>query len=243
MNTFGASACRLTPSRRKFRPCQSRTNRYRMQEPLTFQSLSGVAIFLLAVNLAYLRFEIFEHRERIRKHALGKLGSVEEIPDSLKELEFYKRLSYWAGISEDGEEAAKLLGWRGNWYPWLFDSKRDRVVPELMVWLALPVVIAGIIAVSGLVQLEIHAIWFKWVVALGLVLMTVGSVVLVLSGNGYITRACRSIDKDAEQWGIVMKNEAKRVRTKPVGHARLPSSMTPPTTRLRGLGGADSSGE
>ena len=74
-----------------------------MPEASLLQPLIDMATFLLAVNLAYLRFETFEHRERIRKYALEKWGAEDEIPDKLKESTYYKRLSYWTGISRDRE--------------------------------------------------------------------------------------------------------------------------------------------
>lgn len=56
------------------------------------QALIGLALFVLAVNLAYLRFETFQHRKRIEAYALGKLGQ-DAIPDDLEETDYYKRLS------------------------------------------------------------------------------------------------------------------------------------------------------
>ena len=92
---------------------------------LQLQPLINMAFFLLAVNLAYLRFETFEHRKRIKNHALNKLGSVDDVPDDLKESDYYKRLSYWAGISQDSKAVSEELRW-GRWYPLVFDTQHDR---------------------------------------------------------------------------------------------------------------------
>ena len=183
-----------------------------------------MAAFLLAVNLAYLRFETFEHRERIKKHALEQWGASDDVPDNLKESTYYKRLSYWAGISQDRKAVREKLGWSG-WYQFVFDTQRDRQASKIMVWSALPVVLAGTADVSGLMRIPSQTEWIGWLLAT-LEIMTVGSVALVLGGNRYISTACTLIDKDAEQWKIVMRDQTPDVRTRP----RLPNPpvLAPP---------------
>ena len=172
-----------------------------------------MAAFLLAVNLAYPRFETFEHRERIKSHALEKWGAVDGVPDDLKQSTYYKRLSYWAGISQDRNAVIEKLGWY-RWYSFVFDTQLDRTASKIMVWIALPVVLAGTMDVSGLMRIPSQAEWIGWLLA-ALEIMTLGSVALVLGGNGYISTACNLIDKDAEQWKIVMRDQTRDVRTRP----------------------------
>lgn len=182
------------------------------------QPLVNMAAFLLAVNLAYLRFETFEHRERIKQHALEQWGASNDVPDDLKKSDYYKRLSYWAGISQDSQAVKEKLGWRG-WYQFVFDAQHDRQAATIMVWTALPVVLAGTADVSGLIRIPSQTEWIGWLLAT-LELMTAVSVALVLSGNRYISTACTLIDKDAEQWKIVMRDQTPKVktRTRPLPH-------------------------
>ena len=190
-----------------------------MPEGTSLQPLINMAVFLVAVNLAYLRFEKFEHRERIKKYASGKLGSVEDVPKDLMESNSYKRLSHWAGINQDRKAVGKQLGW-GQWYPFVFDRQRDRQVSKIMIWIALPVVLAGTVDASGLIRIPGQTEWVGWLLAL-LELMTVASVAIVMGGNGYISAACNLIDKDLKQWKIIMRDqipEARALRT----DARVP---------------------
>ena len=196
-----------------------------MPEASLLQPLINMAAFLLAVNLAYLRFETFTHRERIKKHALGQLGAVGDVPQNLKETNYFKRLSYWAGMSDDRKVAMDKLGW-GRWYPLVFDTKRDRQASKLMICSALPVVLLGTVDATGLLRIPSQTEWIGWILAV-LEVMTVASVMLVLGGNGYISKACDLIDDDAKQWKIVMRDKTPDVRTKPTN----PSVTVPPTVR------------
>ena len=208
--------------------------RTKMPEASALQPLINMAFFLLAVNLAYLRFETFKHRERIKKHAVEKLGAVDAVPDDLKLSNYYKRLSYWAGISRDRKAVIEKLGW-GWWYPVVFDPQRDRRASTIMIWIAWPVVLGGTIDASGLLQIPGQAEWMGWLLA-ALVLMTVVSVTLVLGGNHYISKACNLIDQDAEQWRIVMRDKTADARTRQTDRpASLPPIQSPfrPPRRTR----------
>ena len=194
-----------------------------MSEASLLPSLVSLATFLLAVNLAYLRFETFDHRTRIREHAAEKLGTVRDVPDKLKQSDYYKRLSFWAGISQNSEAVSAQLGW-AKWYPHVFDSQRDRWKSKVMVWSALPVVLVGTADVSGQIQIPAQAEWIGWLL-LTLEFMTVGSVVLVLAGNDYISRARTLIDKDAEQWTIFMRDRTSAARPRQTRRSVPPSSI------------------
>ena len=182
---------------------------------LQLQPLVNMAFFLLAVNLAYLRFETFEHRKRIENHALNKLGAVDDVPDGLKESDYYKRLSYWAGMSHDSKAVTEQLGWRW-WYPLVFDTQNDRKASIVMIWIALLVVLAGTVDATGLFLILSQAQWIGWLLA-ALLLMTIGSVTLVLGGNSYISTAFSLIDKDAQQWKIFMRDQTSDAKTKQTG--------------------------
>lgn len=182
-----------------------------MAEPSHLPTLVSMATFLLAVNLAYLRFETFEHRARIQKHASERLGDVTDVPAELKESDYYKRLSFWAGINRNRKAISGQLGW-GGWYPLVFDAQRDRKASQFMICTALPVLLAGTAEASGQITILALAEWTGWIL-LALEIMTIGSVVLVLAGNAYISKACILIDKDAKQWKIFMRDRTPAAET------------------------------
>ena len=93
-----------------------------------------------------------------------------------------------------------------------------------MVWSALPVVLVGTADVSGQIQIPAQAEWIGWLL-LTLEFMTVGSVVLVLAGNDYISRARTLIDKDAEQWTIFMRDRTSAARPRQTRRSVPPSSI------------------
>lgn len=185
-----------------------------MAEPSHLPTLVSIATFLLAVNLAYLRFETFEHRTRIQKHASEKLGDVTDVPAELKESDYYKRLSFRAGISHNRKAISGQLGW-GWWYPLVFDAQRDRKASQIMICSALPVLLAGTAEASGQITIPALAEWTGWIL-LALEIMTIGSVVFVLAGNAYISKACTLIDKDAKQWKIFMRDRTPAAKTRQV---------------------------
>ena len=163
--------------------------------------LVGIAAFVLALNLAYLRFETFEHRDRIRKRAVAKLGDVGDIREGWRDSDYYKRLSYWADIA-DGVTAPKELGWRAV-YPWVFEGNRDRTTARVMVWCMVPIVFTGLMVFGAQIQIPT---WFGRVVPVVLQVALVVSVTLVLGGNDYISKAFEMIDKDSEQWKIFVRD-------------------------------------
>lgn len=186
------------------------------------QALVGLAIFVLAVNLAYLRFETFEHRRRIEKRASEKLGAVDVVPDELKETDYFKRLSSWAGKSQDKKLVLRQLGWLSRWYPWLFDKQRDRQVAKCMIYIVMPVVVFGTGHISELFKIPAQDTWIFWL-WLVLVMMTVGSVIVVLAGNHYVAKAFELIDDDADQWKIFMRNQTPGVEAKHPPHLDVPA--------------------
>lgn len=92
------------------------------------QVLVGLAVFLLAVNLAYVRFETFEHRKRINRHASNSIGV--RPGRQLKNKDFYKRLEVWAGKEEPDDQTkqsiVEQLGWWGQTCQFLFNGRTDQ---------------------------------------------------------------------------------------------------------------------
>ena len=178
------------------------------------QVLIGLAIFVLAVNLAYVRFETFDHRERIKQYALEKLGR-DKAPSALKEEKYYKRLSAWAGESNDEDarkSIAKQLGWSGQLRQLLFDRNHDRQIAETMVVIAVATVIAGTTHASGVFEIPNEDAWSGWLWVL-LECMTAICVGLVLTGNRYISKAISLIDGDTEKRDTFMSGRASSART------------------------------
>lgn len=184
------------------------------------QVLIGLAVFLLAVNLAYIRFETFEHGKRIKEYALGKLGTGKD-PAALKGADYYKRLRAWAGKTLDGESEhdektkktiSQQLGWWGCASRLLFDKGRDRRVANFTAWFSLITVLAGTTHASGQIKIPGEGVWIGvlWVL---LEVLTVVSFVLVVAGNSYIARAFALIDEDAKHRDTFMSGRASNART------------------------------
>ena len=81
-----------------------------------------------------------------------------------------------------------------------------------MICTALPVLLVGTAEASGQITIPALAEWTGWIL-LALEIMTIGSVVLVLAGNAYISKACSLIDKDAKQWKIFMRDRTPAAET------------------------------
>ena len=178
------------------------------------QVLVGLAVFLLAVNLAYVRFETFEHRKRIRRHASASMGLRPR--GQLKNKDFYKRLEVWAGKEEPDEQTkqsiGEQLGWWGQTCQFLFDGRSDQKIANLMVWVSTIVVGLGTTHVSGQWTIPgedkwIGTLWFV------LELMTLVSVGLVLAGNSYISRVFRLIDEDTKHRNTFLDGMTSAAKT------------------------------
>ena len=159
--------------------------------------------------MAYLRFETFEHRDRIRRHALAKLGEVDNIREGWKASDYYKRLSYWADIADEARPP-KELSWR-TLYPWVFDGKRDRRAATAMVVCMVPIVFIGLMVFGAQIQVPT---WFGSVVPVVLEVALLVSVALVLGGNDYISVAFKMINKDSDQWEIFVRDTTPEARAR-----------------------------
>ena len=196
------------------------------------QALVGLAIFLLAVNLAYVRFETFEHRRIIRDYAREKLGSADDVPSGWMDSAHFKRLAFWAGKRGDTKLALKDLGWWTSLCPYLFDAHRDKLVARIMIYAVLPVVVLGTGQISGQFTIPAQEVWISWL-WLVLVIMTVGSVAIVLAGSHYVSKACEQIDQDADEWNIFMKNKYLGSKSEPL----LPTGVQPMATQELSVSG------
>ncbi len=178
------------------------------------QTLVNMAVFVLAANLAYLRLETLEHRAQLRKYAREKMGKLDNVSNGLKKSDYYKRLSFWAGIVENDAKNKKViadhLGWR-KLSDYVFGvGQRDRKISNILAWSALVVVVGGTIAVT--LQVQITG-WITWIFLGLLELMILASFLLVWAGNDYISKSRILIDKDAEQWEIFMRDRTPDTKT------------------------------
>lgn len=189
------------------------------------QVLVGLAVFLLAVNLAYVRFETFEHRKRIRRHASASIGV--RPGRQLKNKDFYKRLEVWAGKEEPDEQTkqsiGEQLGWWGQTCQFLFNGRSDQKIANLMVWVSTIVVVFGTTHVSGLWTIPgedkwIGTLWFV------LELMTLVSVGLVLAGNSYISKVFHLIDEDTKHRNTFLDGMTSAAKTTSAPEELLASS-------------------
>lgn len=186
-----------------------------MPEAPLVESCVRVAAFLLAVNLAYLRFETFNHRERIKEYVLGKLGtSVNEL-EGYKDKDYGKRLSYWSALSgDDGAVSARLGHTRWLFYRLVFDLQYDRKAAIGIIWFTLAVFVSGNIVVNGYVQIPITGGFFGIILWL-LLASTALSVTLVYYGNSYINKAREQTDDDVKELELSMRDRTKGAGSPP----------------------------
>ena len=194
--------------------------------------LVGLAIFVLAVNLAYVRFETSEHEAKIRTHALGKLGN-DPVPDALMDKDYYKRLLAWTGKNSDEQTRKSItsqLGWRGRIARVLFSKGYDKKVARCFAWISMSVVILGAPAAGDLYTLPIEGgwIWLAWSV---LELTVVFSVMLVLAGNRYVSKATSLIDADAKDRDTFISGRASKADTTPSRPGSARRRTAPPYRR------------
>lgn len=174
------------------------------------------------------------------------MGSIEDVSEDLQKTDYFKRLSHWAGVSkseqENGEKQAisGQIGWR-RIYPPVFDTQKDRKIPKFMIYLALPVVLAGPVLTIFEIQPPESTVWFVfWLLELAFVV----PVCLVLAGNDYISTACGLVDDDARQWRLFMREKTLIAKTQPISpqhHASILQGTRPGRPSRRGFGPLDDS--
>ena len=172
-----------------------------------------MASILLGLSLAYLRLERFQHQSKLQKRAIERLQELtkdgKEIPLAYRKSDYYKRLTSLTGQSQD-REVRRLLGLSGNIYTSLFDSQWDRKISVVLAWVAFFLVVLGCAHATKQVQFLTFLFdaeqiaWSLWLLAS----FTAFSVIVVLAGDKYVSRAYDVIDADAGQFAIFLKQRA-----------------------------------
>jgi len=160
-----------------------------------------VAALLLAVNLAYLRLDRFQHLIEIRKHAERVLVDISQaekrIPRGFLDTKDYKLIAAWAG-KDIGNDTNNHQGLMDR----IYKNAWDRRFSSVMVCVGFILVTAGAAHATGQIGWAASLfsgskiLWTFW----PLVLLTGTSVVLVLIGDRYVSSAIDDINEAADNF-------------------------------------------
>ena len=176
--------------------------------------LRAIAGTVLALSLAYLRLEQFQHLKLIRNYARKKLHNLskhQEIPSSFRNSKHYKQLNALAGNRRD-PDLGKINIWL-RIYSILFESRVDWIVSNFMVYLATLILLVGtahsvehLLVLKSMFTGHMIVLWY-WIMSSSLVI----AIFFVLIGNRIVDSSYNVIDHDSKELGIFME-EVREVR-------------------------------